>query len=183
MVQVISFPSYEAAMQHIAAATAVANAALLSRQKEFLDPEAPTVKFFWPHSEYGFIVFGEALSLADSDAGNLACYPSVNGGKAAVLADLSPDDREEFDYSSESTKETRANGYVFCRVWSVAEHFEEGTLGDTHALNMWPLSDEAWEEAKASHWTAGADGNPVGPALLACLGELATAIVEEHGNG
>jgi len=55
---------------------------------------------------------------------------------------------EELRYSIASVRDSHERGYMFGWAWSKGER----DLGSTHRFNMWPISKELFEAAKAVDW-------------------------------
>jgi len=83
------------------------------------------------YESYGFFIFGEVVE------------PQAPEGD-------DPDAQAEHEYEVEYDQESRANGYIFGRCYSVA--CSGGELGTTHVTRMAPISKEIFDRAQANGW-------------------------------
>ncbi len=147
-----AFDSLEAAQAWMASQTMAANENLAPWQRDLLTKIDETVYWVRVVRDYGNLpIFGVTPSLKDGMAGELRCYDKADGGgKAERVEDLDADDRAEYEYSAKSFAENRARGYLFSRCYSFIE--PDGELGDTHAINVLPITEALFEQGKANGW-------------------------------
>lgn len=106
---------------------AAALAKLTTEQRELLDGRA-FCWFRW-QAAYNLAIFGECKSVADQQAETRATYG----------------DEDDFDYA-----EGRRRGFAFGTAYSVGE--ARGELGDTHLLDLVPVSRGTFEAARTAGW-------------------------------
>jgi hypothetical protein len=97
--------------------------------------------------------------------------PSLVVGFGRVLTLKEIQDAED----PETVRQVIANherDYLFCDVFS--EIVPRGELGDVHRFNMWPITEEQFEIAKAHDWHA------TDPAVAPWVWELVAALKVQH---
>lgn len=71
--------------------------------------------------------------------------------EAEVLGLYSEDEEESpEEYWARLQGENRERGYRFSKAYSLLA--PEGEWGDTHVLNMWPISEEDFHKAASANW-------------------------------
>lgn len=167
-----SFDSIEDAYAAMDAAERSANESLHPLQKRLRDGDEETQFWVRPTTEVG-LIFGRAWSWREEALSALGYVPGVEWGSLvevaigpSALADMVAkaavpegheveewtEVRDEAVYSIASSAERRLRGYLFGEAYSAP--FPEGELGDTHVANAWPISEAAFEEARATGWRA-----------------------------
>lgn len=165
--EIQSFDSMEAMYAAMAASEAAANAALHPKQGGMRDAVNETV--YWVRVYGGdLLIFGECPSLAEATAKERTYYPILDKDRATLSADEQEEYDEsasEFAYSSANLVERRSRGYLFGTAYSVIE--PRGELGDTHVANAWPITKEAFEQAREAAWQPTPESAPaLTPAML-----------------
>lgn len=178
-----SYESIEAMFAAMGQAERSANESLHPRQVALRDADEADVCWVRPEPSVG-LIFGEAWSWRRQSLSALSYVPGVDWAPVVaaavgpmVLADAAskverPEGHDPADwaealseavYSIRATAESRVRGYLFGEAWSAP--FPEGELGDTHVANAWPISREAFEEARAAGWRAVHVEGPAGRVL------------------
>lgn len=161
-----SFDSLEAMYARMAEQEAAANAALSPDQGAMRDAVGETV--YWMRPYEGMFIFGECPSLAAATVKERSYYPILDGARTAENAEEYDEAASEFEYSSTNLAERRSRGYLFGTAYSVIE--PDGELGDTHVANAWPISKEAFEQAREVAWQPTPENAPaLTPYVLALL--------------
>lgn len=122
-----SFDNFEQMQEYMAKAEEEANNALHPVQIELRDDVEHTRYWCRPYAELGILIFGEAWSVSQIRA-------------------------KEDAHITDRKTEVRARGYLFGYAYSVVE--PDGEVGDTHVANVFPISEAAFEEARAHGWKA-----------------------------
>lgn len=122
----MAFDSFEEMQEFMATSEATANEALVPAQIELRDDVEHTRWFCRPYPQLGILIFGEVMSAE-----------TLQAKEPEVWRDL---------------LETRKRGYLF--GWCYSEVEPSGEPGDTHVAHVMPISQAAFEEAKAHGWKA-----------------------------
>lgn len=149
-----SFDSWEEAQAAMRKAEEAANASLVEEQRRI------TWGDYWcrPVPDLGIFVFGQVMPL------ELVMQEEMAAGS----------DPEELAYTEASLREKHERGYMFGNAYSVME--PRGELGDTHRANMWPITEEEFEEVKQHGW------QPTRDFIRKVLSEGRAAQQREHPN-
>ena len=124
------FDSIEEMFDYIEKQTQRANASLTAEQKA-ITWGSHWVRFL-PSEQ--LIIFGRVFTLAEIEQGERSAGAST----------------EELEYTLNSCRANHDRGYLFGRAYSVAE--PDGELGDTHRANMWPITEQQFDEARQAAW-------------------------------
>jgi hypothetical protein len=147
-----SYRSFDEMVEDMHQAEERANAQLHPEQIALRDAVDETRYWVSPDREAGVLIFGEAWSKRqnyESAARWAPDYPLTPGPQADA------EHLEELDEPVSVIRtydDARTRGYLFGTAYSVVE--PEGELGSTHVYNAWPISKEAFEEARAHGWQA-----------------------------
>lgn len=123
-----------------------ANTELWPEQKNMLETKGDQY-FLNIQPGLDFAIFGEAWSVETSDRSELKSY-GVKSVEELSTGDNG--DREAYDYTCKALRASRERGYIFGQAYSIV--CPDGELGSTHVSQMWPISKEAFEEARTLNW-------------------------------
>lgn len=135
------YNSLEEMQADMRAATDAANEGLYPAQIRMRD--AVDTDSYWARliPEYGNLwIFGECWSAARSRQSEVDCGA----------------DAEEADYTAGVLAESRRDGYLFGRCYSIVE--PDGEIGSTHVSQVCPISKELFEDARRREWSLPAPG-------------------------
>lgn len=133
MVVVQSFDNFDDMMNAISKGVESAKARMTPEQ------EAITYGDYWMRVWEGIPIFGYIIPRDELEASE---------------RELGATD-EEIEYENDVLDASYANGFRFGRAYSVME--PDGELGDTHVIDMIPITKEQFEEAKSLGWGEGLD--------------------------
>lgn len=134
---VIAFDSTEELFAYMSRAEEAANAATTEAQAKIRDATETVYAF---RISLGIAIFGEVLSLAESQAAEKKLY---NLDKA--------EDREEYEYTANQLADSRQRGYVFGKWFSVVE--PTGELGSAHVSSLTQIDKALFDHAKTRQWS------------------------------
>lgn len=154
-----SFSSWEEMQRVLGEREDQANAGLLPAQIELRDDTENTRYWVRPYPQANCLIFGEAWSFnqfCDVSSKYVDDLPMVNGqpmfeAGAEVWASYR-ESLSESVYEIRAVAESRTRGYLRGIAYSIIE--PDGEHGSTHVSNVYPISKEAFEEARASGWRA-----------------------------
>ncbi len=142
-----TFGSLEEMQAYMAGAEKAANEGLRPEQIALRDA-IDTVWWIRPYPEMSIMIFGETFGPAKQLANELEY---IKDGLAAPEGSEERVEAErEAAYYRQEMPERRARGYLSGRAYSVIE--PRGEIGDTHVANAWPISREAFEQARELDW-------------------------------
>lgn len=160
--QIQSFDSMEQMQEAMASAEAAANAGLRPDQVTLRDDRQRPAHWVRVFPEAGCLIFGEAWSDVQTFEASAKYVPARPTADGLGPTDYDGSDQEYVEeYESaldqaadeiRTTLDSRERGYMMGEAWSVME--ERGELGSTHVANAFPISAEAFAEARAAGWQA-----------------------------
>ncbi len=150
--EIYEFDDLEEALALMRQRTAEANLGLWPKQREITYGSTVVRPM-----DGGFLVFGEVWTQEEFEANEAAYY------------DLSkPEDALEYAAVCRDQAEMHEQGYMLGRWYSTVE--PTGEIGSAHRATCWPISREAFEEARAMTWIGSAAWTPT---LWAEMNEMA----------
>lgn len=139
--EVKGFNSLEEMHEYMAQQTDLANENLHPVQVDLRnDVTAPR---FWvrPSPEEGCLIFGHAYSFTE-----------LCDVESAFVNPQDEESIDEFRWTIRAMRENRQRGFLTGRMYSI--FMPEGDPHDNHVAEVFPISTEAFEEAKAAGWKA-----------------------------
>lgn len=120
-------------------------------------------------------IFGWSWSLREASGRERSYYePKTDNPDVAIADEFGA---AEFASIVEGLRERRTRGYLYGECFSVVE--PDGELGDTHVSSVWPLTEEAFAEAKAHGWDVRAC--PRDGLVWKVVDEIIAQAIEEQG--
>jgi len=154
---VISFDSFDEMQAIMSQNEDAANEGLRPEQIELRDDVDNTRYWVRAYEPAQCLIFGEAWSFkqfCDVSASFADDIPSEVDGNIPTTQDWADYDFSIYESVSEirTVTDSRKRGYLRGTAYSVVTPNGEG--GSTHVSNVFPISKEAFEEARASGWRA-----------------------------
>lgn len=141
--EIHEFSTLEEATAFIAQQTAEANRTMLPEQRT-IDYGSHVVRPL----PGGLLILGEIWTEEEFAAGEGAFYDLENPADALEYAAVLRDQAEMHD-----------NGYMLGRWYSTIE--PDGEIGSAHRAACWPITAEAFAQARRAHWNCSAERTPL----------------------
>jgi hypothetical protein len=135
--QIVGFDSIQDAFDYMRKSETAANAGLHEKQKALTWGQY-WVRFWDVASKT--LIFGKVMTVEE--------FAQAEAEAAAASKD--PMALGEMEHEVAALRQRHGRGYLFGYCWSTIE--PNGELGDTHQANVWPISEELFEAAKAANW-------------------------------